>query len=147
MNPLWSATSNFNLDRLFRLQKKCLRFIQRKAYDSASVSLFSERILPLTVVNDYNLLVLAFKLKHNLIKNNIVLRYVNEIHSQSTRYRFGGNFYIIPYQTQYGLADFYRRGLIKFNELDDPVKRISSLALFKDAVRTKLLNNYLAENR
>lgn len=144
MNPLWSIASQDTLSQLFVLQKKVLRFIQYKDRLSPSAELFSEKILPLPVMNDYNLLILAFKIKNNLIRNNVTTRYVNEIHSYGTRQV--GNFHVIKFDTKYGYADFYRRGLMKFNELHQDIKRFHSLKLFKTRLREYLYEKYEAEN-
>lgn len=132
------------MNRLFNIQKKCLRIIQKKNYLAPSKSLFSYKVLPLPVVNEYHLLILAFKIKHKMIKNNIALRYIEDIHARSTRLILTGNFYVIPYTTKFGFADFYRRGLISFNELPDEVKKVHSLTLFKKRTRKYLLDQYLA---
>lgn len=142
LNPLWSIASESYMNRLFTLQKKCLKIIQNKDIRASSVSLFSNKILPLPVINDYNLLILAFKIRNNLIKNNVVLRFVNEIHSQGTRSSLGGHFYVVPYETSYGKADFYRRGLIRFNELPSDLKNIRTLPLFKRRIREHLYEDY-----
>lgn len=145
VNPLWSVGSRDSVNRLFLLQKKVLRIIQNKPPLSPSIDLFSEKVLPLLVVNEFCLLVLAFKIKHNLIKNNITLQYVRDIHSHGTRHSLSDNFYVLRHESKYGIADFYRRGLILYNELPDEVKRYSRLSLFKTRLREYLYERYVAE--
>lgn len=140
--PLWGYTSSDNLNRLFVLQKWCLRIIRIKPRLTPSVSLFSLKVLPLPLVNDYHLLLLAFKVKHNLIKNNISLNYVSNVHAHGTRHSLSGNFYVVSHQTNYGAADFYRRGLIKYNELPDVLKKIRTLNVFKNRIREYLFENF-----
>lgn len=144
-NPLWSVGSRDSVKRLFVLQKKALRIIQGKPPLSPSVELFSEKILPLPVVNDYCLLVLAFKIKHNLIKNNVTIQYVCELHSHGTRHSLSDNFYVLRHESKYGIADFYRRGLIMFNELPDSLKSSPRLSFFKNRLREYLCDRYVAE--
>lgn len=145
MNPLWSVANDSLLNQIFVLQKKCLRYIQMKDRLSPSIDLFSEKMLPLPVLNDYNLLILAFKIRHNLITNNVTTRYVNEIHNYGTRQR--NNFHIIRFETNYGYADFYRRGLIKYNELNDDLKRFRTLGLFKRRLREFLYDQFEAQSQ
>lgn len=145
MNPLWSVANDSLLNQIFILQKKCLKFIQMKERLSPSRDLFSEKMLPFPALNDYNLLVLAFKIRHNLITNNITTRYVNEIHNYGTRQV--NNFHIIRYETNYGYADFYRRGLIKYNELSDDLKRFRTLGLFKRRLREFLYEQFEQQNQ
>lgn len=143
MNPLWSVAATTTQNFLFVAQKKVLRFIQMKSRLSPSLELFSENILPLPVMNDYHLLIIAFKIRNNLLKNNIELKYINEIHSHGTRRV--GNFHVVKYETRYGLADFYRRGLIKFNEMPESIKKINSLNLFKKRLREYLFETFVSE--
>jgi hypothetical protein len=140
MNPIWSVAAEGTTNKLFVLQKKALRFIQFKDRLSPSIDLFSQKILPLSLINDFHLLVLAFKIKHNMIKNNVTLQYVRDIHNYGTRQ--SNNFYVYTHETRYGEADFYKRGLIKFNELRDNLKSIPSLGNFKNEVREYLFREY-----
>jgi hypothetical protein len=142
MNPLWSVAGNDSLERLFVLQKKALKIIQHKHILAPSHTLFSENILPLPVVMDYHLLVMAFKIKNGMIKNNTVIQYVSDIHTYGTRQR--GDFYIFTHETRYGYADFYKRGLIKFNELPSSLKGFHSLPIFKSRLREYLYDCYQA---
>lgn len=140
MNPIWSAASSTVTNKLFILQKKIIKFIEFKSNLARSSKLFSARILPLPVISEFNILIIAFKIKHNIIKNNIVLRYVGDIHEYGTRQI--NNFYVYTHQSSYGDADFYRRGLIKFNELSDRFKSITSLGEFKNQLRVHLCERY-----
>lgn len=144
MNPIWSVATQESINRLFALQKKSLRFIYHKDRLSPSIELFSEKILPLPVVNDFHLLILAFKINHGLIKNNVALTYVSDIHNYGTRQR--QNFYVYSHESRYGKADFYKRGLIKYNELDGEIKSARSLGTFKERLRAYLFEGYLNGN-
>ncbi|CRL03416.1 CLUMA_CG016633, isoform A [Clunio marinus] len=144
MNPLWSVATNLALNTLFIIQKKCLRFIKMKTRLSPSHELFSENILPLPALNNYQLILLAFKLKNQLLKNNIKLNYVGDIHSYGTR-RFE-NFHIKKYDTRYGFADFFRRGLLKYNEIPDNLKRLKTLGVFKNRLKELTFDQYEHEN-
>jgi hypothetical protein len=75
------------------------------------------------------------------LRNNIPIRYVRDIHNYNTRQT--NYFYINNYQTDsYDFENFYRRGLIKFNELNSTLQNIVTLSEFKSAIRTHLYNNY-----
>jgi hypothetical protein len=144
MNPIWSIANQEYLNRLFVLQKKCLKFMMNKPTLTPSVSLFSEKILPLPAVSELHLLVTAFKIKNNMIKNNVAITYVSEVHQYDTRRR--GDFYVYGYESRYGAADFYRRGLIKFNELPSNFKTVHSLRVFKNRIREKLYEDFIQSN-
>jgi hypothetical protein len=124
------------------LQKKIIKIILYKPTLTPSHTLFSARLLPLPLINDLHLTLTAYKIKHNLIKNNVAIRYVNEVHSYNTRRR--GDFYVFNFQSRYGYADFYRRGLIKYNELPSELKDIHSLKIFKSRLREFLFRDNLS---
>lgn len=143
MNPLWNMTTQENIKQLEVMQKKCLRTIYRKPLDCSINDIFNIKTIPLKVLNDYNLLILAFKVNHNLIINNISIQRISDIHTYNTR-RIN-DFYVYRYSTDsYGLADFFTRGLIKFNELNDSEKSIQSLSEFKKVIKINLLRAFLS---
>ena len=76
----------------------------------------------------------------------MALTYVNEIHEHGTRHSLSETFYVITHETKYGEADFFRRGLIKFNELPDNIKRLRTLSLFKTHVREFLYEQFVNDN-
>ena len=141
MNPVWSAATNETKNKLFVLQKKVLRFIQFKDRLSPSRDLFSQKFLPLPVISEFYLLLLAFKVKNNMIKNNVVLQYVENIHRYGTRQSH--SFYVFMHETRFGIADFYKRGLIKFNELTHDLRSIQSLGNFKNKLREHLFGEFM----
>jgi hypothetical protein len=97
MNPLWNVASDDSIDSLAVLQRKALRFVFQKDPRCHNAELFNEKILPLELLNDYHLLILAFKLKHNMIRNNIPIRHVRDIHNYNTRQT---NYFYIRYGTK-----------------------------------------------
>ena len=143
MNPLWSSANKERIGDLFVIQKKVLKMIHKKNILTPTNELFSNKILPLPVINDYHLLILAFKIKHNLIKHNSIIQYVNEVHSYNTRQT--GNFYVTAYETRYGCANFYHRGLTKYNQLSDSVKKFHTIKIFKLRLREHLYKKYIDE--
>jgi hypothetical protein len=140
MNPIWSIANRENTNRLFVLQKKVIKFILKKPVLTPSSTLFSESLLPIPLINEFYLLLVAFKIKHNLIKNNVAISYVNEVHNYNTRRR--GDFYVYSYNSKYGYADFYRRGLIRYNELPSELKNIHTIKIFKNRISEYLINDW-----
>ena len=82
MNPFWSAANDTVLNSLAVAQRKCLRFVFERYSYSPSSEHFSPQVLPLQQLNKYNMLILAFKISHNLLTNNVELRLVSESESQ-----------------------------------------------------------------
>lgn len=140
MNPIWSAASKVKLEEMFVVQKKALKFAHKKPMLTPSNELFSEKILPLPVINEYLLLILAFKIKNNLIKNIVEIPPVSSVHQYPTRQR--EDFYLQPYETRYGSADFYYRGLKNYNELPVEIKRFRTLKIFKTRLREYLYEKF-----
>jgi Reverse transcriptase (RNA-dependent DNA polymerase) len=141
MNPFWNNANNNLLETLAVAQRKCLRFIYKRYSYSPSRELFSEQVLPLNKLNEYNLLLLAFKISHNLLVNNVELRIVSEVHRYETRQR--NHFYVENFQTRFGFANFFTRGMIAYNNLDSRITNIHSIARFKRELRRHLLEDYL----
>ena len=73
--------------------------------------------------------------------NMSVIHYVRDIHERSTRRQ--SDFYVYPYESKYGAADFYRRGLIKYNELGDDLRRLKTITVFKKRLREKLYEDFV----
>ena len=141
MNPFWSAANKTILNTLAVAQRKCLRFVYNRYSYSPSSELFSQQVLPLEKLNEYNMLILAFKISHNLLINNVELRLVSDIHNYQTRQQ--NHFYVENYQTRFGFANFFTRGLLLYNDLDVRFRNIHSISRFKRELKYYLLNEYL----
>ena len=61
------------------------------------------------MIYSYELLVFVYKISNNLLKNNIELTIVNQVHSYSTRQR--NHFYILTNRTVKASRNVYIRGL------------------------------------
>ena len=142
MNPFWNSANNNAIESLAVAQRKCLRFVFRKYSYSPSSELFSDQILPLKKMNEFNLLLLAFKITNNLLRNNVDLRRTSDVHNHNTRQ--SSHFYVDNYQTSFGHANFFTRGIIAYNNLEPALKRIGTIARFKRELRYKLYSEYIA---
>lgn len=90
---------------------------------------------------DYLNIILAFKLKYGLLKHNNLISLVKDIHNRSTRNR--EDFYVFNCETKYGASNFLYRGLIKFNNLDEKVKKFRTLSIFANRLRETLFDEYI----
>lgn len=104
--------------------------------------LFSEEILPLPVIIYFLTLILAYKLRHGLIKTNRNLILVESTHGRRTRQ--GDHFYLNTPSSKFAERDFFYRGLKMFNELDENSKKIGNLVDFKSHLKKKLFAEWLA---
>jgi hypothetical protein len=124
-------------------QRKCLRFIYNRYSYSPSRKLFTEQILPLKQLNKYNLIMLAFKVSHNYLMNNVELRLVADVHRYKTRQR--NHFYVENYQTRFGFSNFFTRGMIEYNNLNPQIRNIINIGRFKRELRHMLLEQFLTD--
>jgi hypothetical protein len=143
MNPFWNIFSDNYMKILAVAQSECLRFIHNRYSFSPNSELFSESILPLEKLNEYNSLLLAFKIAKNLLVNNTDLTLVGDRCSYNVRQN--NHFYVENYRTRFGFANFLTRGLIANNSLDSRLKNIHFIGRFKREIKHLLLNGYLEQ--
>lgn len=141
MNPFWNIANDSQINSLAVAQRKSLRNVFNRYSYSPSSELFSEQILPLCQLNQYNLLLLAFKITHDLLVNNVELKLISQVHSYNTRQR--NHFYVEKSHTRYGFSNFFTRGLIAYNNLETRIKNIHTIARFKRELKSLLLEEYL----
>lgn len=91
------------------------------------------------MINKYDQILIVFKIKHNYIRHNFNLTYINELHSYSTRNRL--DFFISTARNNYGQKDILCEGLRLFNLLPTSLKAITTSELFK-----KMLKKYVFQN-
>lgn len=108
-----------------------------------STELFSTKMLPLPAITNFLCVVLAYKIKNSLIKNNVDIKLIKDIHHRNTRNR--EDFYVSGYVTKFGESDFFYRGLIKYNSLDDRTKNQKELHEFKKLVSEYFFNLYIRQ--
>jgi hypothetical protein len=144
MNIFWSNANATLINTLAVVQRRCLRFVYKRYSYSPSSELFSENILPLVQLNTYNLLLTAFKITKGFMTNNVELSLVNNRHNYSTRQN--NHYYVENYRTRFGFQNFFSRGLLAYNSLDERLKRLKSIGRFKRELKIKLIDEYLDGN-
>ncbi|KAL7022495.1 hypothetical protein ACKWTF_012267 [Chironomus riparius] len=68
-------------------QRKALRILFIKEWFSSKKELYSINILPVSTLCNVNLCLHVFKISSNMVKNNIQIRQVNDVHRYRTRTR------------------------------------------------------------
>ena len=142
LSTLYGTANKTDLISLFVLQKKALKFIKNECSTFPSLELFSEKVLPFSLV-EHNSLILAFKIKRNLIKCPADVLTVNEMTLSETRRR--NDFYIKPYKSKFSEGKFFIHGLRSFNNLNPNLKSISTFRVFKNKTKELLYNNFLEQ--
>lgn len=136
LTPIWSSASTSTLNKLEVIQYKSLRIIYGYNRLHTRVELYNKNILPLTKIIMYNLLILTYCLKNNMIKHNFEITYRHNVHHYSTRRRSHIN--IPSSSTDTGLTSILYRGFSTFNNLPSNIKHCNQISIFK-----KLLLNYI----
>ena len=91
--------------------------------------LYDNKTLSLKGLYFYEILNFIYKVKNNLIKCNIDLRLVSDMHQQNTRSR--QNFYISAVQNNLSFKNVFNLGPIIFNTLPAGLKNEESYIIFK----------------
>ncbi len=141
LNSIWSGSPNYLINPIRILQNKNVKIIKQLHRLTPTFSLCNSNLLPVEVLNKFEIIVLIKKIDYNLIRHNLVLtknkdvhdhntRSANRIHSQSAN------------TTKYGLNCFSRRGAQMYNDIPDRIKSIESLLLFKKELRKYLFHVY-----
>jgi hypothetical protein len=144
MNTVWSAAAQYNMNALEVAQRKSLRILLRKDWFCSKSELYSNKILPLSVLCKISTCINVFKILSNKLKCNVTIQTANQIHHHRTRMR--GNFVIPVTQTQLGSQTFFIRGLILYNSLDQTIKNFNSLNIFKSRLKEFFYDIYCDDN-
>lgn len=145
MNAIYNVAPNYLLETLAVIQRRALRIVYRKERLSHNSELFSQRILPLDKICVFRLVLTLFKMSSFLMKNNIRIMCVNEVHNYPTRNNFK---YAIEYPaTSYGRMDFYYRAASEFNSLPESVTKFKTLGVFKKRLKEHLFDTFKLSNR
>jgi len=107
MNVIWSAALAYAMNMIEIAQRKSLRILLNKEWFCSKKELYSIKILPVSTLSNVSLCMHVFKVSSNMIKNNVEIRQINEMHRYPTRTR--ENFVVPIYQTQLAKQDFYVR--------------------------------------
>lgn len=127
-NPLWSGCPRYKILELIVLQKRALKFILHVPVRYPTVLLFKE-FTSLDIIIERELLLLIFKIIHNLIKHDFTLVRVADTHQHNTRRQ--SYFKINFFSTNASNNNVLYRGLNKFNSLPPLIKHQESFVLFK----------------
>lgn len=138
LSPIWSGCSQNKLNDLVILQKKVLKFIIRVPYLYPTILLFSH-FISLEILFTRNLLVLIYQMINGLIKHNLDILKVTDLHHYGTR-RIS-HYRVDSFSTSMSNNNVLYRGLLKFNSLPSEIKSAKSISIFKIQILNYLKNN------
>lgn len=136
---IWGNTTQFNINRVQRLQNKAVKNIFNLPYETSSATLYKRYpILPIKDLIKYNLCLLVYKIDNNLLKSNIKFE-KNTIHSYETRNR---DRYVLDRQvnTEYGRKRPSYAGAMFYNSLPRDLRLSQSYNIFKRQYKKMLLD-------
>jgi hypothetical protein len=140
LNVIWSTSSDTKITELGRLQNKPIRYIFFKEYKSLSIHTpdlyLSHGNLDIRRLYVYETILLIHKVRHGLIKYNLVLETNSQTHSFGTRRR--DDLRTTQARNNYGVHCIVFSGLCMYNGIPNNLKDTPSNELFK-----KKLKQYL----
>ena len=136
---VWGSTYSSNLNRIFILQKKCIRIISKSSYDAHTEPLFKAlRILKFADIYKFQVGKMMFLFRKGLLPsafcNMFPLR--NTFHSYNTR--TCEHFHVASYRTNIRSFAIRFQGPKLFNSFDSSLKNANSISSFKTQLRTFL---------
>jgi hypothetical protein len=128
----------FNFCILQRLQNKAIRAVFFEEYrrpDIHTADLYrSKNLLSLFQINEYETVLIIFKLKHGLLKHSFVLPTNAQVHEHGTRNR--SDFHIgSRVNNNYGRNCIMYHGFSLYNSIPTEIKSINNLELFKKKLK------------
>jgi hypothetical protein len=140
LNSCWNTAACSRLSLLATTQKRILRIIFQKPPLFPSRSLFSAKILPLEYLNEYQNLLLVYKMIKGHFRSNIQVSTRFEVSGIATRQ--SSLFDIQRKNSAIGKRDFFYIGYEMFNKLPVSVKSSQSVSIFKNNLRENLFNKF-----
>ena len=142
-NTIWGFTSNNNLDRILKLQKRAIRIITHSNFLSHSKPLFRQlEILPIHDMLSLNMAAFMFSLYNNAplpmsFKEHFILNC--NIHLYNTR--CAQNFHLPLHRTSLSKNTLFFNGPMLWNKIPQIIKESKSLQQFKRLYKS-YLNSY-----
>lgn len=143
MIPIWGYSTMNNLMTLQRTQNKVIRTLFWQDYQDPSTNtdaIYKKyAILKIDQLTIFNSLVMIFKIRNNLIRNNFQLTTFTDMHSYDTR---GRNNFMLPASNVNVLYESCLvRGLSQYNELPIQLRNETQLKPFKKQLRMHILGS------
>lgn len=138
--PIWSSTSQLNIQSVHIMTNRALRIIKNKPFLSPTAELYDTYTLKISQLIIFELIFLIYKIKNGFIKNNFELQQINEIHNYDTRQ--ASHFYINFSRTNISYQNFLYKGLNLFNNLPGDIKMINSISKFKIELKKHITHSF-----
>lgn len=138
MISIWGYASATNVNQLQVIQNKAIRSLFWQEYREGTLNteglMRKYRIPNVRQLQRIDALTMIFKIKHNIIRNEMHLRTFEDTHQYNTRNK--GNF-VIPRSRLHLLHNsLFASGLSQFNQLPREIRLINDLASFRRSLKT-----------
>lgn len=138
MISIWGYASATNVNQLQVIQNKAIRSLFWQEYREGTLNteglMRKYRIPNVRQLQRIDSLTMIFKIKHNIIRNEMHLPTFEDTHQYNTRNK--GNF-VIPRSRLHLLHNsLFASGLSQFNQLPREIRLINDLASFRRSLKT-----------
>ena len=139
MLPIWEGAPEYQLNQLEILQNRVIKIIKTLPHLTPSNSLYTEKNLSLKNQYQFEIIMFIYKVKNSILKCNINLSTVSQVHSYTTRQQH--DFYISnTIRTNRGQNNIFFRGLVKFNAIPRHIRELP-IKQFKKEVKKLVFHN------
>lgn len=132
MNSIWGCSKSPTIHSLARIQNSVIKTIMRLPRLFPTNQLYSEKILPLSLLHKYEICVLFYKIINKRIKCNFTLITVSDIHNHHTRQR--SNLHVVLTRTSVARDSTMMKGINLYNSLPQNIKEERSFNIFKSKI-------------
>lgn len=133
VNPIWSRTSEYKLDKINKIQKKAIKIILGLPRLHPTNMLYTPKYISFVNICKIELFTLAYKIINNLIKHHFTLSKSLDIHNHNTRNK--SNFYLSVFKSNRMKSNCLYNCLKEFNELPVQLKESENLNCFVKMIR------------
>lgn len=138
---IWGYANDTHLRQLQVIQNKAIRSLFWQEYHSEGIStegLLKRYGIPnVAQLRLIDSMTTIYKIRNNLIRNNITLTTFQDVHNYNTRNR--SNFIIPRTRTNLLYNSIFAKGLSQFNVLPQEIKNANNLVTFKRLLKTLII--------
>lgn len=138
---IWGAANPGLINDLQVIQNKAIKAIRHLPGLTPTKLLYDDHILPVVSLIDYEYLMTIYKIRHGLLKCNLLIQTNYSVTDKITR--FSLNYRLPMYKFSTTQNSIFYKGLDIFNRLED-LKKDARISEFKAFIKNKLFINFLS---
>ena len=146
-NIVWANNYTTRLEKILKIQKKAIRIIIYSPYNSPSLPLFKKlKILNINQINDLHISLFMFDIHNNdlpLLVNELFKANRN-VHDHNTQ--SANKLHKRYNRTNYGWFSLSSKGIDKWNETPEKIKKASSRNIFKREIQKLFAINHWTQH-